>query len=245
MHLSSSNELHHYNVDEYERESFGPMLQEANHLGQRITTLFKASSDIEQDITEVANRGEHDLLLVGVGRSIYEGSLLGKVLGFTTRIINPGTLLNTVTGRENPFEESPFDERTRNVLARAQVPVGVLLDKGLKQVERVFIPIFGPGDEHLMDYAQKMIHNSRAQITVLDASGHVKGSTKLKEWVRSIAQNAPNHITLLQERLVDKELVAAEDLMLISAESWKALVDSKSVWLADTPSVLVVAKGKT
>ncbi|MBX2979583.1 MAG: cation:proton antiporter [Flavobacteriales bacterium] len=243
MHLSPSNELHHYNLEEYERESFGPMLQEANHLGQRITTLFKATSDIEQDITEVANRGEFDLLLVGVGRSIYEGSLLGKVLGFTTRIINPGTLLNTVTGRENPFEESPFDERTRNVLARAQVPVGVLLDKGLEQVERVFIPLFSAADEFLLEHAQKLIRNGRAQITVLDATGHVKGSTKLKEWVRSIAQTAPNHIILVQERMVDKELLAAEDLMLISAESWKGLVDSKSVWLAETPSVLVVTKG--
>jgi hypothetical protein len=242
MHLSPSNELHHYNVDEYERESFAPMLQEANFLGMRITTLFKASSDIEQEITEVANEGEHDLLLVGVGRSIYEGSLLGKVLGFTTRIINPGTLLNTVTGRENPFEESPFDERTRAVLAKAEVPVGVLIDKGLDQVERIFMPYFGPADEHLLDHARRLIHNGRAQVTVLDATGHVQGSTRLKEWVRSIKQTVPNHITLLQGRKVDKELLASEDLMLIGAESWKALVDSKSLWLADTPSVLVVSQ---
>ena len=93
MHLSPTNELHYYNVEEYERESFDPVLQESKKIDQQIDTLFKASNDIESDIAEIANNGDYDLLLIGVGQSIFQGSLLGKFLGFTTGIINPEKIL--------------------------------------------------------------------------------------------------------------------------------------------------------
>jgi len=63
---------------------------------------------VDTDIVEVANEGHYDLLLMGVARSIYEGSLLGRILGFTAKIINPERLLDQVTGKENIFEEAPF-----------------------------------------------------------------------------------------------------------------------------------------
>ena len=141
MHLSPSSELNHYNMEEYERESFMPVIQESQQLNQKVTTLFKASNDIDADIVEVANKGDYDLLLVGVGQSIFEGSLLGKILGFTTRIINPDRLLHQVRGKGHLSDNSSFDERTRQILSKSNVPVGVLVDKGLEKIEKVFIPI--------------------------------------------------------------------------------------------------------
>jgi Sodium/hydrogen exchanger family len=113
MHLTLSDEVHSYNIEEYEKDRFLPLFQESKVLKQEITTLFQATVDIETNITEIANNGEYDLLLVGLGKSIFEGTLLGKVLGFTTRIINPDRLIDKFTGKEGLFENSPFDERTR------------------------------------------------------------------------------------------------------------------------------------
>jgi Kef-type K+ transport system membrane component KefB len=127
MHLTSSNEIHHFNAKESETESFAPIIQESEVLDQKITTLYKASNDIDADIAEVANKGNYDLLLIGVGQSIYEGTLLGKILGFTTKIINPEKLINQVTGKENLFESSPFDDRTRTILGKSDTSVGILL----------------------------------------------------------------------------------------------------------------------
>src|SRR5690606_23238512 len=42
MHLSPGK-LHHYNIEEYEKESFTPIVEESNDLNQSITTLFKVS----------------------------------------------------------------------------------------------------------------------------------------------------------------------------------------------------------
>lgn len=239
MHLSSVNDLHSYNIDEYEQESFGPILNESKNLDQKVTTLFKASSDIVGDIAEVANNGDYDLLLIGLGQSIFEGSLLGKVLGFTTRIINPEKFISTVTGKGKLFENTPFDERTHLIISKTDVPVGIFIDKKLSKVERILIPIFNGSDSFLISYAQKFIHNAEAQVVVLDSTGLLKNNAEMKEHIRSIERNAPNHIAL-QEKMIDRSFLKGYDLMVISLHSWKTLVNAKSLWLPDIPSTLII-----
>ncbi|RZJ64927.1 MAG: cation/H(+) antiporter, partial [Flavobacterium sp.] len=84
MHISPSSEIHTFNLEEYEEMSFKPVLAEAELLDQKVTTLFKATTDMNSDIAAVANKGEFDLVLIDIGQSIFEGTLLGKILGFTT-----------------------------------------------------------------------------------------------------------------------------------------------------------------
>jgi Kef-type K+ transport system membrane component KefB len=240
MHLTPADELHQFNVGQYEKESFTPIIQESENLQQKITTLFKASGDIESEITEVANKGEYDLLLIGIGQSIFEGSLLGKILGFTTKIIKPENILQKVTGKESLFEYSPFDERTRNILNSSSVPVGVLIDKNFSSTETVFIPIVSENDTFLIRFAQKLIKNSESQITIMDFSDHVKNNAVLKESIRAIEQKAPNHIHLLDERMIDKNFLSEHSLMVVSLLSWKKLMDSKSLWLSEIPSTLIL-----
>lgn len=242
MHLAPKNELHPHDDDEYEKEYFTPISDESEHLKQKVTTLFKVSGgSIDDEITNVAHKGNYDLLLIELGQSIFEGTLLGKILGFTTRIVNPETILNTVTGKENMFDQSPLDDDTRLIIAKSQIPVGILIDKGFHQSDRVFVPIFSPKDAHLITYAQKLIHNSGAQVVILDAAGEIKNNPGIKETIRAIEQFAPNHISLLNQQTIEKNFLAEQDLMIISIESWKKLLDTKSVWLSDIPSTLVMA----
>lgn len=240
MHLSLSSELHSFDVKDYERDIFEPVVSESEHLDQKIHTLFKASSDINSDIVETANQGEFDLLLVGLGQSIFEGTLLGKVLGLTTRIINPDRLIDKFTGKEGLFENSPFDERTRQIVTKSKMTVGILVDKNLDEINKVFMPIFSEEDAFLIEYAQKLIHNNGSQIIVLDAVGQIKSNAQIRESIRSIEQTAPNHIMVTNEKTIKKEFLDDQDLMLISLESWKKLIDSHSIWLNNTPSVLIV-----
>jgi hypothetical protein len=240
MHLTPANELTQINAEQYEKESFTPIVREAERLNQKITTLFKASNDIDTDIAEVANKGDYDLLLVGVGQSIFEGSLLGKILGFTTRIVNPESIINQVTGRESLFENSTFDQRTRNILNRSKVSVGVLIDKGFERADKVLVVIESNADEFLINFAQRLINNSGAQVTVLDLSAVVKNNSELKEKIRRIELSAPNHIYLTSESKTDKAFFSTQNLMLISMASWKKLVENKSLWLSDVPSTLIL-----
>ena len=244
MHLTSNNKLHRFNNEEYETDSFAPIIQESVNLNQKFTTLYKETNDIDADIVEITNAGKYDLLLIGVGQSIYEGSLLGKILGFTTKIVNPEKLINQVTGRENLFENSPFDDRTRNIISKSETSVGVLIDKGFVKIDQIYIPVFSENDSSLIQFAQKLIKSSGSQITIMDMAGHIKTNSEMKELIRAIEQFAPNHINLVNVRIIDKNFLQKVDLMLVSAESWKKLIETKSVWLSDMPSTLVLSDKK-
>lgn len=240
MHLTMSDEMHSYNLEDYEKKRFSPILEESKLLKQEITTIFKATVDIETDIADIANQGDYDLLLVGLGKSIFEGTLLGKVLGFTTRIINPDRLIDKFTGKEGLFENSPFDERTRQIISKTKMPLGVLIDKDLQNVNHVFVPMFTPDDSFLMDYSQKLIYNNDSKITVLDINNLIQNNFLMESAISSLEKKFPNNITLLQDRIMKKEFLSKQDLMIISLESWKNLVDSQSVWLSNVPSVLII-----
>ena len=241
MHLYPSSSMSQLNLDEYENSSFSPILEESKGVSHKVATLFKVSGDIESDITDVANKGEYDLLIIGIGQSIFEGSLLGKILGFTTRIINPDRLINQVIGKESLFENSPFDERTRIIINKSRINVGILIDKGFKQVNTIFIPIVNNNDEFLIDFAKKLINYSNSQITFIDFDGNIHKNSELKESIREIESIAPNHINLLTAKSINPEFIKQQSLMLISLESWKQLIEEKSNWLTDIPSTLIIA----
>ena len=242
LHLCPNNVLHHYNMDEYENKNFSPVIHESESLNQKITTLFKASDDIDSDITEIANRGDFDLLLIGIGQSIFEGSLLGKILGYTTRIINPDRLIQKVSGKEKLFGNSPFDDRTQNILSGSKVPVGIFVDKKTGNWDQVIAPFYTEKDSFLIEYLQRLIKNSEAQITVTDPVGLIKNHTDIKEAIRAIEQEAPNHITLNNEKVIDEPFIQQFQLMVISVDGWKKLVDSHCSWLNQTPSILILKR---
>lgn len=240
MSLALSDEMHTYNPEELERKRFSPILEESNLMQQEVTTIFKATVDIETDIADIANQGDYDLLLVGLGKSIFEGTILGKVLGFTSRIINPDRLIDKFTGKEGLFENSPFDERTRQIISKSRMPLGILIDKELQQTGQVFIPMFTPEDAFLMDYAQKLVYNSDAKISVMDTNNHMANHFVMESAIQSLQAKYPDNISLKSDKIMKKEFLDAQDLMIISLESWKKLVDSQSVWLSNVPSVLII-----
>ena len=240
LHLCPNNILHHYNLDEYEDESFAPVIYESEILNQKITTLFKASDNIDTDISEISNKGDFDLLLIGIGQSIFEGSLLGKILGYTTRIVNPDRLIQKVSGKEKLFGYSAFDDRTQYILSNSKVPVGIFVDKNTGSFDQVVVPFYSENDSTLIEYIQRLIKNSESQITVCDPINLIRNHIEIKETIRAIEQEAPNHITTNHEQVIDEVFLKQFQLVLISVDSWRKLVESRCSWLNQTPSILIM-----
>jgi hypothetical protein len=240
MHLTMSDEMHAFNIEEYEKETFEPIVKESKRLNQEITTIFKATGDIETDIADVAFEGKYDLVLVGLGKSIFEGTILGKVLGFTSRIINPDRLLDKFKGKEGLFENSPFDERTRLIISKTKTPLGILIDKDLQQVNKVFVGIYSVGDVFLIDYVQKLMQNNNAQVTILDQNDHTKTNFLIHNSLEALEQKYGDKFDVFQPNQVNKPFLAGQDLVVFSLETWKKLVDDEVSWLQDIPSVLIV-----
>ncbi|QCR22564.1 cation:proton antiporter [Pontibacter sp. SGAir0037] len=240
LHLSPSEEVHLFEEREMERISFSPVLSEAERLNIAVSTLFKPSQDISKEIIDTANRGDFDLMLIGMGQSVFQNTLLGKILGVSTRIINPEKLLETLTGREKLFAEAVLDDRVRQITKATKIPVGILIEKKLKKIDAVFIPVFSRKDIFLLQYAQKLIKNNDSGVVILDAMGEIEQSIDFKEAIRAIELVAPGNIALYNDKNIHRQFLYQQDLMLISLSSWKQLVRTQSNWLRYAPSVLIL-----
>lgn len=240
MHLTPASDLHHYNADEYERESFVPVMEESAARNRQVNTLFKASDDIESDIADIANEGNFDLLLIGVGKSIYQGTLLGKIFGFTTGILHPAKLFDKVTGKEVTSPDSGLDERTTAILSKTNIATGIFIDKHFTKADRILIVACDINDEFLLAYAERFIANNGAQVFVLQLDDQLKSASAFKERLRLIAHTAPNHISVLPGRTLEINDLKSTDLMVVSLQTWTKLVHSRNKRLTDAPSTLIL-----
>lgn len=237
MHLTAASDAHFYNIDEYEQESFQPIKEESTLHGRNVNTLFKASEDMEADIAEVANKGQYDLLLIGVGRSIYQGTLLGKILGFSTKILHPEKLFNTTNTHQ--FADSALDDRTSSILAKTHVPTGIFIDRNFTKADRVAMIMHDKDDSFLLDYAQRLISNNGSQVLILH-HGNLPLRTEMKERIRLIQQNSPNSLSDIVVSSIVSDTFQSMDLLLTSYATWTKLVHQQTKALADAPSTLIL-----
>jgi hypothetical protein len=240
VHFSMGNMLHRFNIEEYENESFEPIVAESMLIEQPIITMFKASNDVDADILDVANKGDYDLLLIGIGQSIFEGSLLGQILGYTTRIIMPDKLFSKMTGKDSRGLIMPFDERTSQLIGKSQIPVGVLIHKKISSLDNILLVLTDASDLLLIPYVLKFIHNSGSHVVVYDSAGLLNSQAELKEAIRIIKQNAPQHISVIIDFENDNSALSNFDLVLVNIVGWKKVVDSYGFIIKSSASVLVV-----
>lgn len=247
LHMVPSSELHQFNLAERERESFKSVREEIQQqrsggTGTPVETLFKPSSDIAKDVEAIANTGGYDLAIVGVGRSIYEGTLLGRIAGITSRIIDPERLAGALTGKEKLFGADVFDDRVRELMREVKVPMGIYVEKGLGRIDRVVIPLFTLSDSFLLAYAQKLVANNGSAVVLLDTSGVFDQSPEMLATIDSMQRAAPGKITMRRSVELESSLTELDkpDLMLIGVDAWTRSVEAGSAWLSKTPSVLIM-----
>ncbi len=239
MHLTPGTDVRSYNIEAYEQESFEPIKEESSRNGRNVNTLFKASEDIEADIASVANKGDYDLLMIGVGKSIYHGTLLGKILGFSTQILRPEKLFNTK--QTSYAADSALDNRTSSILMQTDITTGVFIDRNFTKADRAIVVMHRNEDGFLLEYAQRLISNNNTQVQLIQFQ-HVVLNNDYREQVRLIQQSAPNQLSGVSVSSIGPDHFEGMDLMLTSYETWIALVQRETKALADAPSTLIVRK---
>jgi hypothetical protein len=77
FHLTPSADINPKEAREYERDSFRLVKHEAESLGIHIKTVYRATHDINKEITKETAKGKYDLLLVGGSRTVFGGDVVG------------------------------------------------------------------------------------------------------------------------------------------------------------------------
>lgn len=241
LHLTPDTDVNPMDHGEFERESFRPIRKESELLGLDIRTVYKVSNNVVDEIIETANSGGYDLLLVGAGKPLLRGTLLGELLGFTTRVIDPTKLIGTLTGKESLLPANDqLDNKVRQFIDEVHSSVGIFIDKDFALAEQVLLPVFTPSDRFLFSYAERLIRNVGARVTVLDASGLTMREPALHAEAQRLMQLAQGHFSIMEQRTADTELLEQFNFMLISYASWMQLAENRSAWLPDVPSTLIL-----
>jgi Kef-type K+ transport system membrane component KefB len=238
MHLSPSTEINQYNFHEYEKESFRPIRQEAKKLKQQLNLFFKPSRDIEEEITQTANDGNFSLLLMGTGKSVFEGTVLGSILGYGGRLINPRRLADAVRGKQRLFERDLFDEKVQAVVRGARVPVGIVLDRKPEEISSVLVYAAVQEDSIALKYAAKFAGNG-AYITLVYHSAELGRMPALQAEISALQKTIPESLRIVADQKIDKSFLKKFDLLLLSTEGWRHLVEQRSKWLSHTPTVII------
>ena len=91
-----------------------------------------------------------------------------------------------------------------------------------------------------MDYAQKLVFNSNTRISLLDINNLSKTNFVLESAFNNLENKFPDNVSVVNESLMKKEFLSKQDLMIITLDSWKKLLEAESNWLANVPSVLIL-----
>lgn len=240
MHVTLSAEVNLMNVEEFERQSFKPILSEAEKLKLEIRKEYKTSPDLHKEVNSFVDKDSINFLLIGAGRSLYTGSILGNIVG-VTKSFSPENLLGTITGARPILPANDLiDEKARDFLLDTKCDVGVLLDRDFTGSGKLFVPIFSEEDAFLLNYARKFVENSGSEVSFCDTTGLFDTSNVSKEKFSQLSSDHKEKVSILHEKIIHKDFLDKQELMLVSYKSWKALIDSKSIWLDDVPSVLII-----
>jgi Kef-type K+ transport system membrane component KefB len=241
LHVTPSADINQYQLAEYEKESFKPIKSEANKIGLSIGTTYKVSNDVSDEILSDANSGAYDLMLVGVGQSVFEGTLLGQFIGITANALSPDKLLGTLTGRSNIFKtQNILDEKSNAFINGSKIPVGIFIDHEMDQVEKVLLPIVSISDVFLLFYAKKIIKNSNVHIAIVDYNGIIEANTEIKEEITNLENYAPNNMQLISRKDWDIISIYEHNLIVLSIDGFNIFSKDIVMGEKETPSFLLI-----
>lgn len=241
LHVTPSGDVNPIDSEGFVREGFKPVLKEAQRLDLDVRTEHRVSGDVGAEIVRTANNGQYDLLLVGAGRPLLKGTFLGDLLGFTTRVIDPSKLIGSLTGKESLLPtDDQLDPKVRQLIEDARCSVGVFMDKGFAQADRILLPLRTPGDLFLLHYAERLLQGEGRRLTLLDAAGLIQRDPSFRNGVQRLQELAKERIEIHAQGAVDAQLLAQHDLLLTSYAGWNRAAEARAPWLGDVPSTLII-----
>lgn len=235
LHATEGNVLNQYNVEDEEKSLFKPIIKEAEELNTEIKTIFDISSHSEKSIVKIANKGEYDFVLIGSRGNFYTDSV---VLGGFMRIIRTITSPFNSTRRKNSI--SPFEDKTRYILSKLDAPVGIFIDRKLKDIQSIFVPLLDDDDAFIGKFIEKNIQGVR--ITFWDNIELSDNSLDFVKSLKELKKDELNSIEYWDETsLINEKLLRQYDLVIISLRGWKDLKKKNPKLVNTMPSTLILA----
>jgi hypothetical protein len=239
MHLTPAAEINAYNVDEFERECFRPARSEAKRLGMRLNFFFKPSADISRDIIQTANQEKFDLLIMGIGRSLFRGMLWGKWIQAATRVFYPLETLKSLSDSSIAGLKG-FDEKTKSLLSSIKIPVAIFDGPRPEQIKRVLLVCVGGTDPNLIQFASRLGANGIEDVVILrDETESVNQMTLIRN-LQELERQMGRNFQSIKENAQGKEALRQCDLVVVDLLQINLIRDRYAWCLQSTVPVLLI-----
>lgn len=240
-HFAETEDLHLYDIGAYENKVFQPAMQVAKSQDLQLRTHFAATGDVDTALIEKTHKGKYDILLMECSQSIYDGSALGKILGFTSRIINLDKLYRSISRKADIASWDVIDESISSIADRLNIDFGILVPKEMKEIRNVLIPFGGIGDIFLFQYMENLVRNKEMSITIAatdsNAIQSLENLISSKGWA-----NIADKVTIVDIKSINRKDKTAVDLIIASLATWVGLVRENKGWASVESSSLIIAK---
>ncbi|MBD8388515.1 cation:proton antiporter [Dysgonomonas sp. BGC7] len=245
LHTTEGNLLHQYNIQKEEDIVFKPIINQAKSLNQEITKIFEVTNDRQASIIKTANKGEYDFVLIGSkGYTVSDNNILSRFIGFSNTLED--TLNRLIqkwkgTASNRQLSVSPFDDRTRRIISKTDMQVGIFIDRGLVDIQNVFVPILDEDDSFIGQFLERLAGNSNVRITLWDSIHLADKSLDFVKSVRDVKSANPYLFQAWHNNIpVDESILQKHDLIILSIGSWKKLEAMDIKLIKAMPSTLIL-----
>jgi len=237
LHFTTSTDVNPMQRASIEKESFAPILSEAEHLKMKIQTRYEISNNLGEDITKISNEGDYDFLLVGAG--ITWSNLPNDIAANQYWDFKKNRRLK-IDAWFLPNEL--LKDKTKMFIEQAQCPTGVFINRDFYRADKTLLILESEQDLYLLQYAATLLKTTNGTVDILDRtrpkdSGYENVQKQLAHFLESV------HTTkALSEKDITADLLNRYDFMLISYVTWNDVSESYKEALQLMPSTLIISK---
>jgi len=238
--IDAEQAKHIQDENTYKSELFSDIIQlsEANKLSVR--TFVKQSENYVEDILRTADEYNCNLVLLGIGSSVFNSSLWHKYLKLREENNLPEAALQQLDEKA-----ASSLNNVSTLLARNKLSTGIFVENNYLDANQLFVPILYKEDAYSFPYFYQMAKNPDVTVTVWDAIGLMESDQKFQKLFQFIAKKTDGRVKLWDNnKKIELNFIQQQDLMIIGFNGWEKLIGSPLSWTHCLPSVLLIKDNK-
>ncbi|WP_436417755.1 hypothetical protein KCV26_00710 [Petrimonas sulfuriphila] len=238
--IDAEQAKHIQDENTYKSELFSDIIQlsEANKLSVR--TFVKQSENYVEDILRTADEYNCNLVLLGIGSSVFNSSLWHKYLKLREENNLPEAALQQLDEKA-----ASSLNNVSTLLARNKLSTGIFVENNYLDANQLFVPILYKEDAYSFPYFYQMAKNTDVTVTVWDAIGLMESDQKFQKLFQFIAKKTDGRVKLWDNnKKIELNFIQQQDLMIIGFNGWEKLIGSPLSWTHCLPSVLIIKDNK-
>lgn len=230
------------NMDAYKGRLFENIISRCEENDITIRTFVKQSDVFVNDILETEKEQNSNLVLLGIGGSVFNSSVWEKYKTLKNNIVN---------SEEFVFQqfEIPVAQSLKSVsslLDRNQADTGIFVDNSFAKADKLFVPILDKYDVNVLPLLKRFLRRENSSAMIWDATGILDNPREpdIQKYFQYLQKKSDGRVSLWNNnRKIDASFIEGEDLILTGIDGWNKLITAALPWLNSLPSILIIKKG--